>query len=287
MGDFQILHRWRTWLRGQGASDDTVRLYTIGVHRLLTEYTCDGPHAVTPEHIDDFFAGLGHRAVARVHYYRGIRSLMKFCLARDIITKDPSLLSKPQKPRKRPRVAYTGPELEAVLAAAWQRAPRRRWTLQLTYGVGGRRREIAGLKPDDIQGEEVVLFGKGRRERRVPIGEAARQALEQLRPTWNGTVVGVGPGTITEWAHQAAKDAGLLPKVRNRSAHILRASFITHLLNAGVPPQVVRDLAGHENMATTNEYAAVFDEHKERAVAHLWSGGLPEEQGGLAGTLTA
>jgi site-specific recombinase XerD len=271
--DFAVLARWRRWLRAMGDSEHTIRLYSYGVFRLLTEHV-EGPiESATEEHIVSFLMAMGDRSTAKAQYLTGIRSLFTYCEARGWVKDNPAALIRARHPRRPKPVALTEEELTRfMLAAAW-RDPRRAWTLLLVFGLGTRRMEAAAIRPEDIDGESVLLreckYGK---ERRVELSRYARIALAELQPWWNGTVLGgIDRQTITAWAHQAAIDSGLYAKVRRRPAHILRASFASHLLNAGTPVQVVRDLLGHESIATTDVYAALIDERKDRrdAVARL------------------
>jgi integrase/recombinase XerC len=151
------------------------------------------------------------------------------------------------------------------------RSPRRAWALLLAFGTGMRPTELASVRPEDIQGNEIVVrHGKGGKERRLPVSPLARVAIEELRPWYNGTIVGgVKPSTVTEWAEDAARDSGLREKVWGRPVHVLRSSFASDLLRKGVAVHVVRDLMGREDMATTGLYAVAFDEDREAAVGEL------------------
>jgi site-specific recombinase XerD len=271
MGDLELIARWCQWLSARGLSPHTVRLYSYGVFRLFTEHVQGPISSATEDHVVAFLEGVKDRSSAKVQYMRGIRSLFHYAVRRGAVAQDPTTEIRLRKPRRLPPVALDEHELvRYFIAAAW-RDPRRAWALMAAFGLGTRRMELAAVRPEDVQDGEVLLreckYGK---QRRVELSRYAAVALEELRPWWNGTVLGgLSKDTITRWAHEAAVDSGLLPKVRGRVAHVLRASFITHLLRNGVPVQVVRDLAGHENIATTNEYAATLSGDRRRAVARL------------------
>lgn len=271
MGDFQTVARWVSWLRARGDSESTIRLYTYGVFRLLHERSFGNLRDVTEDDVVDFVNSIGAHSVARTHYLRGVRSYFTFCVQRGLVDRDPTAGLKLKKRPHRPAVALDEEELTRLLIAAAWRSPRRAWTLMLSFGLGTRRMELAAIQPDDIQGDTVFLREcKGGRTRRVELSPIAKVALEELRPWYNGTVLGgIRRQTITEWAHQAAKDSGLLSKVQHRTSHVLRASFATYLLRKGTPLEVVRDLLGHANVATTNAYLAVEPEERREAVARL------------------
>lgn len=261
-GDFDLVARWMASLRAQDLSHHTIRLYSYGVFRLFTEQVKGSIDTLTEDHIVDFLDSIKDRSKVKSQYVRGIRSLIRFALRRGAMAADPSGGIKIRKPFRPKPVALREDELIRYFVAAAWRDPRRAWTLMAAFGLGTRRMELAAVLPEDVEETRVFLRTcKYRKQRWVELTDYAAIALEELRPWWNGTVIGgISKETITHWAHQAAEDAGLLPKLRGRVAHVLRASFITHLLRNGAPIQAVRDLAGHENIATTNEYAAVFDQ---------------------------
>ncbi len=239
--------------------------------RLIWERRIENLSQINEENVIAFLASVGKRSNAKMLYARGIRSLVRFLVRRNVITDDLAEAFQVKRPKKPPTVALTEDELVRLLIAAAWRDPRRAWALMLTFGIGARRMEVEAIRPEDVQSDVVHLrHCKGGKERRVELSPIARVALEELRPWYNGTVLGgIRRQMITEWAHRAAEDAGLLEKVRHRPAHVLRASFITYLLQRGIAVQVVRDLVGHENIATTNDYAAVFSEDRRRAVEKL------------------
>lgn len=285
MGGLEVIARWTDWLRAQELSAHTIRLYSYGVFRFLTETGLTQLSQATEEHVVSFLNAVGDRSVAKRQYLRGIRSLFTYCLARGVVDRDPTAGLRLRKVRRRRAVALSEEELFRYFLAAYQRHPRRAWTLVLVFSIGARRMEAEAIRPEDVQGDEVELrvckYGK---TRRVELNRYARVALEELRPWYNGTVLGgIRRQTITEWAHQAAVDSGMLPKVRGRVAHVLRASFISHLLDRGVPITVVRDLAGHESIDTTNAYAAALGDGRQRdAVSRLDFGRRPGAESGVS-----
>lgn len=256
-GDWRLLHEWKQWLAAQGMSEHTIRLYSYGVFRLHVETDIDAAD-LEEHHITAFLAGIKDHAKAREQYFRGIRSWCKWAARRGHIKGgDPTMETKVKGAKPRPKAVLEEDELIRILIAAWWRHPRRAWTLLLSFSLGTRRMEVAGIEPSDVGDDAVMLrHTKGGKWRLVELGPLAEFALEQLRPYYNGTVLGgVKPQTVTAWAKRAARDAGLSEKVRGRPSHILRASFITYMLRRGEPVEVVRDLVGHDNIATTNAYA--------------------------------
>lgn len=277
VGDLEVIARWQRWLRARGLAEATVRLYSYGVFRLLTESGAHRLAAITEDDVARFLEGIGARSATRIQYLRGIRSFFGWAHARGLLTVNPAGGLNVRKPFRSRPVALDEDELRRLLVAAAWRSERRGWTLLLAFSIGARRMELEAIRPEDIEGDTVHLrqckYGKARR---VELNRYAVAALEGLRPWWNGTVLGgVSRTTVTAWAAQAARDAGLAAKVRGRPAHILRASFISHLLREGVPVHVVRDLAGHENLSTTNEYAAVLQGDRRLAVDRLDFGHRP------------
>jgi len=150
---------------------------------------------------------------------------------------------------------------------------RDRAILELLYACGARISEATGLDVDDVSltpGEAAVLLrGKGRKERVVPIGSYAAEAIGAYLVRGRPALAASGRGNAalflnarggrlsrqSAWAilHEAAARAG----VEDVSPHTLRHSFATHLLNGGADVRVVQELLGHANVTTTQIYTAV------------------------------
>lgn len=251
---------WLDMMEGQGLAERTVDMYSYGVWRLHKHARKTTPE-ITAADVGRFLRSLGTRSSARKLYFDGIRSFLRFADRRDAIPEDPTAFFKIKRPKRRPQVRLEEDELLRFLIAAWRRDPRRAWTLLLSFSLGTRRMEVAGIRPDDLlEDGRVILHGKGDKERIVTLSPLAEIALAELRPLWNGTILGgADRSTVTQWAHEAAVDSGLYPKIQGRVSHCLRASFISYQLSRGVPVHVVRDIVGHESIATTNDYAVAAD----------------------------
>ena len=120
-------------------------------------------------------------------------------------------------------------------------------------------KEAKGGRPRWVEANELAMTALG--------GLAGCYEMGQIRHTSQYTLAGYAPNWFTMIVHQAASEAGL-PRGR-RNAHMLRASFASHLIQAGASVPVVSRLLGHANIATTHRYAAVWEGDRRRAVDTL------------------
>jgi integrase/recombinase XerD len=169
-------------------------------------------------------------------------------------------------------LAATGPEPSDSEAVAIDPIKvRDRALLELLYATGGRVSEIVNLDLDDLIDKTLLrLFGKGSKERVVPVGSYAQRAVENYLVRVRPALASVGRGTPALFLNQrggrlsrqsawqiisdAAALAGLTGHV---SPHTLRHSFATHLLEGGADVRVVQELLGHSSVATTQIYTLV------------------------------
>jgi integrase/recombinase XerD len=270
MDSLALVSEWTAFLAATGKSQATIRSYSGGILRLLTRLEpIRSVSGITETDLVAFLARIDYRDRSRSLYVYSAHSFFHWCHGRGYVQDDPSIhLDAPGIPKEEP-VALTPQELETFLQAAYERHPRRRWALQLCYGLGTRRMELVAITPADVEPTQVHLrITKGNHPRTVPIGPVAREALDEIEPWSNETVIGnVSAQTLTHYAQDAGRAAGL--PARKCRAHILRATFVTRLLAEGVPPQVVMRLVGHRSLATTTSYAACLPGAKEDAVTRL------------------
>lgn len=215
---------------------------------------------------------LASSSIARI--LSAVRGLHRFLAEEGVATTDAAReLAPPKLPTRLPK-AIPIAAVEALLAATDGEEPLRvrdKALLELLYATGARVSEAVGLNVDDLVDEEVVrLFGKGGKERIVPVGSFARAALDaylvRVRPTLSARgkptpalFLGARGGrlsrqaawvAITEAAQRAQLDVEVSP-------HTLRHSFATHLLSGGADVRVVQELLGHSSVATTQIYTLV------------------------------
>jgi integrase/recombinase XerD len=225
---------------------------------------------------DDGGTALGAASAARTVV--AVRGFHRFLVQDGQTPADPSVdVRPPATPARLPK-AIPLDQVERLLAAVPADSPaglRDRALLELLYGSGARISEAVGLAVDDVDREEglVRLFGKGSKERVVPLGRYATRALEaylvRVRPDLAGRGRG-GPALFlnlrggrlsrqSAWAvlQAAAERAGLQSRV---SPHTLRHSFATHLLEGGADVRVVQELLGHASVTTTQLYTRVTAE---------------------------
>jgi integrase/recombinase XerD len=167
-------------------------------------------------------------------------------------------------------------DVEAILDAAGAPdtvlALRDRALLELLYGTGARISEAVGLDVDDLDQVDgtVLLRGKGGKERLVPVGGFARDAVAAYLTRARPELVGAGRGGPAMFLNsrggrlsrqsawtvlvKAADRAGVTASV---SPHTLRHSFATHLLDGGADVRVVQELLGHASVTTTQVYTLV------------------------------
>ncbi|CAA9370556.1 MAG: Site-specific tyrosine recombinase XerD [uncultured Nocardioides sp.] len=217
---------------------------------------------------------LGSTSAARTVV--AVRGFHKFAVADGLTTLDPASAVKPPTPAKRLPKALPLVDVEAILdaagAAGTTLALRDRALLEVLYGTGARISEAVGLDVDDLDTVDatVLLRGKGSKERLVPVGAYALDAvaayLTRARPelatsrTPGGAMfLNARGGRLSRqssWAVlvKAAERAGV---TRDVSPHTLRHSFATHLLDGGADVRVVQELLGHASVTTTQVYTLV------------------------------
>ena len=217
-----------------------------------------------------------------------VRGFHRFAVKDGLATTDPSVGVRPPTPAKRLPKAISLGDVERLLDAAGAPgtalALRDRALLEVLYGTGARISEAVGMDIDDLEldledpaGSTVLLRGKGSKERIVPVGSFARDAVQAYvvrgRPELvsSGSAAGSAAGRAgamflnarggrlsrqSAWAVivKAAERAGITAEV---SPHTLRHSFATHLLEGGADVRVVQELLGHASVTTTQVYTLV------------------------------
>jgi integrase/recombinase XerD len=268
----------------QGASVKTSEAYRLDVARFVTYASVKGAKAPTEVsartlreyvyHLKDI--GLAPASIRR--NVSAIRTYFKFLIGEGHVVRDPSeRLETPKRWRTLPEVLGVD-EVEKLLTAPALTEPlafRDRAMLELAYGAGLRVSEWISLGVRDVmlQDHLVRVFGKGAKERLVPIGRKAIGAtavyLRELRPSLEK---GEGKGVLFlnargqpmtrmgAWKilRKYVKQAGITKPV---SPHTLRHSFATHLLEGGADLRAVQEMLGHVDISTTQIYTHIDREY--------------------------
>jgi site-specific recombinase XerD len=260
--------------RGRGAH--TVEAYRADASDLaatLTRWGIDHPDEVALLSLRRYLADLADRGYARSTVARrasSTRSWFSLLARRGVVGKDPAaLLGSPKQGRHLPRVVSID-DLDRLLAVpdpSTSLGLRDRALLELLYASGARVSEATGLDLAalDLPQGLVHLHGKGGKQRIVPIGEPAVDALRDYlgrgRPilvgerTTNAVFLnGRGDRLGTRDARTVVTEAGRAAGLGHITPHTLRHSFATHLLEAGADVRLVQELLGHASLATTQRY---------------------------------
>jgi integrase/recombinase XerD len=280
----------------RGLAENSLVAYGHDLSRLAAHAADRRKHVLDLRQRDltDFIArlregGLSARSAARaVHAVRG---LYRFAVREGRIEADPmENLKAPRSFQALPRY-LTSPQVDALLAAPDVATPlglRDRAILEVLYATGLRVSELIGLRPADLDMQVGVLtcFGKGRKERLVPLGRTARKwvvryleevrgALTRRRPSAAELFLSQRGGRLSRmglWG--IVRRHGVTAGVeRTLTPHVLRHSFATHLLERGADLRALQAMLGHADISTTQIYThvtrerlrKVYDQYHPRA----------------------
>jgi integrase/recombinase XerC len=238
-------------------------------------------------HLRGWLGILRSRGASRATLARRAAALRTFCAwayAAGLVDSDVGqLLASPRPRRHLPAVLRADEATRLMQAADDSDAPepvvlRDRLVLELLYASGIRVAELVGLDVDDIDRRRRVLkvLGKGAKERTVPYGQPADQALERWlrdgRPelatpkSGGALLLGVRGGRLDQRAVRAIvhRAARAVPGAPDLGPHGLRHTAATHLLEGGADLRAVQELLGHASLSTTQIYTHVSVERLRR-----------------------
>jgi len=252
---------------------DAYRTDATDLAATMTGWGVEHPGEVEPLSLRRYLADLGSRGYARstvARHASSARSWFALLQRRGIVAKDPAaLLGSPKQGRYLPRVLAVEDvdRLLAVPDTSTVVGRRDRALLELLYASGARISEATGLDLAalDLPLGQTRLLGKGGKERIVPIGEPAVDAMRDYlgrgRPelvgqhTTNAVFLnGRGDRLGTRDARTVVTAAARAAGLGHVTPHTLRHSFATHILEAGADMRLVQELLGHASLATTQRY---------------------------------
>ena len=276
----------------RGVSPHTSSAYRRDLRRYVEFLTSKGIRdleQVSAPVVAEFAGDLRESTLAPASTARivvAVRSLHRFAADDGLTTTDPAREVAPPRAGRRLPKGLSLAEVQALLETPLVETPlglRDVTLLELLYGTGARISEVVGLDVDDVArladapAEEPVglrLFGKGSKERWVPVGSYAREAVRAYLTRARPGLVAGGRGTPallvnrrggrlsrqSAWTilKTAAERAGITADV---SPHTLRHSYATHLLEGGADVRVVQELLGHASVTTTQIYTMVTVDH--------------------------
>ena len=270
-------------LRERNASAHTIKAYTGDLDVFADYMGSRDWKAIDHIAIRGFLSHLYDKGLSKTSVARAlaaVRSLFRWLAQEGVVEQNPAkLVSTPRLPKRLPRV----PTIEEVNAVLDGKMPevasfpeRDRLMLELLYGCGIRNSELVGINLEDIRitSEAILIRGKGKKERYVPFGEAARVALATylpwrqkllatLKKTNSALLVNQRGGRLTTRSvgrivKRIAVARGLSPDVH---PHTLRHAFGTHMLEEGADLRAIQELLGHERLATTPRYTQLSVKH--------------------------
>jgi integrase/recombinase XerD len=259
----------------------TVEAYRRDLHD-LTRYLKTSPAHATTEQLQSYVAQMRAQGLANTTIARRIAAVRSFYRHQVLVgarTENPAAeLDLPKRRKALPKTLSPG-EVERLIDAATGTTPRQlrdRALVELLYGAGLRVSEAVGLDRTSVDLEQrfVRALGKGSKERIVPIGRPAVEALtrylgrgrpyldKRRRPelflnAQGGPLTRAGAFLILR---KLAEKAGLEPE--RVHPHLLRHSFATHLLEGGADLRSVQEMLGHADLATTELYTHVTDRRR-------------------------
>lgn len=267
-----------------GNSPNTVESYLRDIRRLATfavSRRIRRPDRVKAETVRDLvyhLKDLGFSTASIRRQIAATRTYYRFLIGEGEATADPSeRIEIPKGWRTLPAVLSVE-QIEALLGAPNPDEPlawRDRALLEVAYGTGARVSELVGLALADVGFDEALvrIFGKGQKERLVPIGRRALGAVaiyvREIRPTLDRgrgrgmlflNARGAPLSRVGAWGviKKAAARAGIPKRV---TPHTLRHSFATHLLEGGADLRAVQEMLGHADLSTTQIYTHVDREY--------------------------
>lgn len=272
----------------KGLSEHTVSSYEKDLFQFgefLEGQGCRSWSEVDEKTVAAFLASLTDEAYETASVARKLSALRSFSAYREREGLGKSLTEIVRGPRSRRKVpaSLTVPETIRLLEAPSPATPhglRDRAIMEMLYGSGLRVSELTGLylQSVDLDNRFVRVFGKGSKERLVPVGGSAlksfRDYLQAGRPQLVKAKTGsevflsqrgtpISRKTIWHLVKMHAERAGLSPEIK---PHTLRHSFATHLLEGGADLRTIQEMLGHSDIATTQIYTKVegerlLDEH--------------------------
>lgn len=283
-----------TWLElDKGLSKHTVKSYHSDISQFsifVFKKKLNNWDAVQNSHFDAWLNELGTRKLSKQSQSRkftAIRSFSQFLFSERIISKDFSELSYRPKLDKKLPVALDIGEMNQLINAARSDTTyglRDYCIIELMYSAGLRVSELCFLKIEHINIQAGILrvFGKGSKERIVPLGDNAKKAIDaylvRSRPNFvNGNTdttlflsrMGKGLSRKMIWCMiKRYSEKALIKKAIK--PHTLRHSFATHLLEGGADLRSIQDLLGHADISTTQIYTSIQKTRlqEEHAIHH-------------------
>lgn len=263
----------------QGVSENTLAAYRSDLEKFCQFLKDKDLLAVRADDIEAYLAyrvdlGLKSRSTARS--ISALKRFYQYFVREKAIADSPMVnIAQPKAGQSLPKTLSEA-EVEALLAAPDiedAMGLRDKAMLELLYATGLRVTELVGLRMEQINLRQAVVFvkGKGNKERLVPLGEEAMYWLEQFLKVGRSQMIkhatdfvfpskrGIGMTRQTFW-HRIKHYAILASVESPLSPHTLRHAFATHLLNHGADLRVVQMMLGHSDLSTTQIYTHVANE---------------------------
>jgi integrase/recombinase XerC len=275
------VERYLGELRLRNASNHTLRNYASDYEQFIQYFSPPGeqppaPATITSLHLREWLGDLYERGLSVISIRRklaAVRSLFRFLARQGRIGGNPARLVRTPKAPKRVPVVPTAEHTNAIIdqiprQKLNQKQPVRDLLIfELLYGCGLRVSELVGLNLEDFDrsGRWIRVRGKGKKERQVPYGAKAAEALDRYlaqRPAAAGQpalLLGHRGGRLSDrivreivkrYARMIAGDSSLHP-------HSLRHAYATHLLADGADLRSIQELLGHSRLSTTQKYTQV------------------------------
>ncbi|MDO4848841.1 MAG: site-specific tyrosine recombinase XerD [Coriobacteriia bacterium] len=288
----------------RGSSRNTIDAYGRDLNRYIDYLAGSGvtePDEVERPLVEDYVGALCDLGLAASSVERAVsavKGLHRFMFREGIAAACPTAdLPLPSKPSRLPDV-ISREDAARLLDQGFPATPaglRDRAMLEVLYGCGLRVSELCGLDLRDALLDEEVLrvFGKGSKERVVPVLGTAAAALRRYLEEGRGALMGRRPtaavflnvrgGRISrQSAHAIVEKYGRTAGIEGLHPHTLRHSFATHLLEGGADLRVVQELLGHADISTTQLYTHLDRSHIRRVYldAHPRAHLAPPERDG-------
>ncbi len=266
-------------------SENTVASYKNDITaflKFIEGYNINDPSGIKYSHLSEFFSGLnkaGLNSSSAARYFSSIKGFFLYLFSNKYIVNNPiERLPAPKLKKNLPSV-LSFPEIEAILSQPVtdnKLGLRDKAILETFYACGVRVSELISIKVSDIFFEEEIIrvFGKGSKERLIPIGQSARKwivkYLKKGRPllekkSKSGNILFLnGRGTklsrMGAWkiVNRYVKEAGIVKEVH---PHTFRHSFATHLIEGGADLRAVQEMLGHADISTTQIYTHIDREY--------------------------